>query len=176
MSYENLVDVAWRFHRIGVLTGEILGWVSLLGGFTAFGLAKRHSSWNRRSRGLISGGAGALASALLIDEVYNFVKYLMIEQTGSVEHKAVLYPQELLDAIGSNGFELVSLAGVIAQFGAVFGMASFAFGAGLWGVTSERSRFHSSATRILYTGVALMAVSVAERALAAMAFVFASAL
>jgi hypothetical protein len=176
VSFESLVDVAWRFFDISVVTGEILGWLALIMGIIGFGTTKKHSDWSRRSRGLISGGSAALAGTLLMEEVYNFVKYLMLEKTGAVNHQAVLYPEPLLNSLSSNGFDVVTLAGVVAQFGAIFGMAGFAFGAGLWGITGSRSRWQTSSIRILYSSVVLMGISVSERALAAVTFVFSASL
>lgn len=174
MSYESLVDISWKFYDIALATAEISGWGAIIIGGIGFLMSKRNPKKHRRYQGLVLGGAAALACVLLAGNIYKAITFVMIDQTANIDHQQALYPQFFLDRFDDNTMEIVSLAGVLSQVASVIGMAAVTFGTGLWGISKRRSIYQRKSMRVIYSGLALMVMSVTERLLAATVYIFAT--
>ncbi|QLH82166.1 hypothetical protein [Halosimplex pelagicum] len=174
MSYKEYVELSWRIFDAATLSAEIMGWAGVLIGSVGFVLSKSDPARHRRFRGLLFGGAAALVAVLFVGGVYESVTYVMTGQTGEVDHATSMYPELFLQVFNGDVADVLPLAGILSQVAAIIGMAAFVFGVGLWGVTKRRSVFNGKSQRIIYGGLALMAMSVGERLLAAGAHILIS--
>jgi hypothetical protein len=172
MPYEELIKTSWKFYEIAIITAEILGWMGIIIGAIGYGMTKTNPAKHRRYRGMLFGGAAGLASVLLTGKIYRAITFTMIGKVNSINHDTAMYPQQFLDTFSGPLFDAVTIAGILSQVAAVIGMAAFSFGTGFWGISKRRSIFHTKAVRIIYTGIALMVMSVCERIFAAAAYIF----
>lgn len=174
MPYESLIDTAWKFYEVALLTTEILGWGGLIIGAIGLAVTKTKPTYHQRSKALACGGAAALGAVLLAGEVYKAVTFVMTDKTEVSNYQTALYPDLFLQTFSNEMLELVTLAGVFAQVAAVIGMAAFVFGAGLWGITARGSYYRGVSNHTLAGGFSLMMISVGERIFAAVAYIFLS--
>lgn len=174
MSYSEYLELSWKIFDAATLSAEIMGWASVIIGGIGFVLSQSDPARNRRYRGLLFGGSGALVAVLFVGGVYETITYMMTDQTGQVDHATSMYPQLFLNTFGSHASNVLPLAGIFSQVAAVIGMSAFVFGVGLWGCSKRRSVFNGKSQRIIYGGLALMTMSVGERLLAAGAHILIS--
>lgn len=166
----HFTEIAWRTFDIGTMTAEGIGWLAIFIGIGGYSLTKTNPKANRRYLGLLIGGITTLVTNLVITHIYSAVTYVMTGQTGGINHREAMYPDSLISTIPA-GSEVFFLSGILSQVGAIIGMTAVSFGVALWGITKKRSRYNSNGKRILYSGIALMMASMAERVMSAVVYV-----
>lgn len=171
MSYVGLIELAWRLYSLGMATSEAIGWLSLISGSIGYIFTKTNVRRSQRYRGLILGGAGALVSVLASGSLYELITFIMVGETGAIDHTTAMYPDVFLSQFSGPLEDVATMSGTISMIAAIIGVTSVSFGSGLWGVTVPTSEIREKAKTIFKTGIALMAASVSERVFVGVAYV-----
>lgn len=176
MTYDEMITFSWRIFDISIITAEALGWVAFIIGGLGLVATRSNPATHRRFKGLFLGGGMALVSVLFVGGFYEATAYIMTGHTEGIEYAESMYPNLYLEQFSDDKQiqRILDFSGTFSQLSAVVGMAATTFGTGLWGVTKHQSIFRSKAKKITYAGFALMALSVSERAFAAIVHVFIS--
>jgi len=176
MTYTELISLTWRIFDISIITAEALGWIAFIIGGLGLVATRSKPATHRRFKGLFLGGGMALVSVLFVGGFYEATSYIMTGHTNGIEHAESMYPNLYIEQFSDNEgiIRILALSGTFSQMAAITGMAATTFGTGLWGITKHRSIFRSKSQKITYAGIVLMAMSVSERAFAAIVHVFIS--
>lgn len=174
---EHLLELAWRTYDIGVITGEIMGWVALMVGGIGYTMSKKNSNYSSYFLGMFYGGGAALISILFINNVYQAITFVMTGDIGGTDHTD-MYPEVLLTVFdfGEKTSTLFELVGASSQVAAIIGMTGFVFGMGLLGISKKRSMYNTQSKSVIYSSIFLMAMSISERVIAAGAYILFTAI
>jgi hypothetical protein len=162
-TYESLIDIAWRFYELGMMTSEVVGWLVLVTGVVGYLASQTNQERNQRYLGLIYGGVTSVLTVMIVGYTYEFVKFFMIGEVGDVDHDTVMYPELFLDVFKGPMHEIVALSGILSQTASVIGTVAISFGVALWGLSKHGSEFSARGEKTAYSGGWLLIFSVSER-------------
>lgn len=171
MSYTGLVVTAWKMYTLGMATSEAMGWISLISGVIGYSFNKTNPQRAQRYRGLMLGGAGALVAVIAAGSVYELITFIMVGETGGINHSTAMYPDVFLRQFSGPIEDVATMSGVISMVAAIIGVTAVSFGSGLWGITSRTSEWSKKAVFIFKSGIALMVASASERFFVGVAYI-----